>query len=152
MFPKLPNFLRKIFEKIVNNRLCRLCRHHVLLRFAVCSGFLNDLLLYYINKVCAWSAPCILFLQKRRLLKEVSPVGCWGTRTRTKNDRTRICSVTITPYPNGFICGCKGSAFFRKQQNFCGNFYKKPQKMSISFVIPPNCSTFARHYTLFIYR
>ena len=24
----------------------------------------------------------------------------WGTRTRTKNDRTRICSVTITPYPN----------------------------------------------------
>ena len=26
----------------------------------------------------------------------------WGTRTRTKNDRTRICSVTITPYPNVF--------------------------------------------------
>ena len=25
---------------------------------------------------------------------------CWDTRTRTKNDRTRICSVTITPYPN----------------------------------------------------
>ena len=24
----------------------------------------------------------------------------WGTRIRTKNDRTRICSVTITPYPN----------------------------------------------------
>lgn len=24
----------------------------------------------------------------------------WDTRTRTKNDRTRICSVTITPYPN----------------------------------------------------
>ena len=23
----------------------------------------------------------------------------WDTRTRTKNDRTRICSVTITPYP-----------------------------------------------------
>ena len=24
----------------------------------------------------------------------------WDTRTRTRNDRTRICSVTITPYPN----------------------------------------------------
>ena len=23
----------------------------------------------------------------------------WDTRTRTRNDRTRICSVTITPYP-----------------------------------------------------
>ena len=29
-------------------------------------------------------------------------LSCWGTRTRTKNDRTRICSVTITPYPNHF--------------------------------------------------
>ncbi len=28
---------------------------------------------------------------------------CWDTRTRTKNDRTRICSVTITPYPNFFV-------------------------------------------------
>ena len=25
---------------------------------------------------------------------------CWGTRTRTRKGRTRICSVTITPYPN----------------------------------------------------
>lgn len=24
----------------------------------------------------------------------------WDTRIRTRNDRTRICSVTITPYPN----------------------------------------------------
>ena len=24
----------------------------------------------------------------------------WGTRTRTRKGRTRICSVTITPYPN----------------------------------------------------
>ena len=28
---------------------------------------------------------------------------CWDTRTRTRNDRTRICSVTITPYPNNLI-------------------------------------------------
>ena len=25
---------------------------------------------------------------------------CWDTRIRTWNDRTGICSVTITPYPN----------------------------------------------------
>ena len=25
---------------------------------------------------------------------------CWDTRTRTRKGRTRICSVTITPYPN----------------------------------------------------
>ena len=25
--------------------------------------------------------------------------SCWGTRTRTRKGRTRICSVTITPYP-----------------------------------------------------
>ena len=25
---------------------------------------------------------------------------CWGIRTRTRKGRTRICSVTITPYPN----------------------------------------------------
>ena len=27
----------------------------------------------------------------------------WDTRIRTRNDRTRICSVTITPYPNVFL-------------------------------------------------
>ena len=31
----------------------------------------------------------------------------WDTRTRTKNDRTRICSVTITPYPNACFCTAK---------------------------------------------
>ena len=43
-------------------------------------------------------------------IKNASPlnkVTCafrrWDTRTRTKNDRTRICSVTITPYPKA-IC------------------------------------------------
>ena len=37
--------------------------------------------------------------QKKAKHLNASPF-CWGTRTRTKNDRTRICSVTITPYPN----------------------------------------------------
>ena len=27
----------------------------------------------------------------------------WGIRTRTRKGRTRICSVTITPYPNVFL-------------------------------------------------
>ena len=40
--------------------------------------------------------------QKKEVELKASPliVESWDTRTRTKNDRTRICSVTITPYPN----------------------------------------------------
>ena len=55
-------------------------------------------------------------------LQLLSDSHCWGTRTRTRKGRTRICSVTITPYPNlsichrhtpvRLICGCKGTAFF----------------------------------------
>ena len=39
---------------------------------------------------------------KKEVELKASPlvVESWDTRTRTKNDRTRICSVTITPYPN----------------------------------------------------
>ena len=37
----------------------------------------------------------------RLVFQAIGFLCCWGTRTRTKNDRTRICSVTITPYPNG---------------------------------------------------
>ena len=41
----------------------------------------------------------------------------WDTRIRTWNDRTRICSVTITPYPNvirnsSWNCGAKVYYFF----------------------------------------
>ena len=61
--------------------------------------------------------------QKRKspsiVFQILSDCSCWGTRTRTKNDRTRICSVTITPYPKittnrpaTFECGCKGTFFF----------------------------------------
>ena len=31
-------------------------------------------------------------------------IFCWGTRTRTKNDRTRICSVTEVYLEMGTIC------------------------------------------------
>ena len=60
----------------------------------------------------------ILFEMKNAkcLFQAFSVFVCWGTRTRTKNDRTRICSVTITPYPNVLTterrvlnCGCKGA-------------------------------------------
>ena len=40
------------------------------------------------------------FNEKRLSSSGEKPLDCWDTRTRTKNDRTRICSVTITPYPN----------------------------------------------------
>ena len=36
--------------------------------------------------------------QKKRVENSTLSL-CWDTRTRTRNDRTRICSVTITPYP-----------------------------------------------------
>mgnify|MGYP006968329272 FL=1 len=40
--------------------------------------------------------------QKKHLSKKKDALG-WDTRIRTRNDRTRICSVTITPYPNVFL-------------------------------------------------
>ena len=54
------------------------------------------------------------------LLRRMLEWWSWDTRTRTRNDRTRICSVTITPYPNIIAissilflnCGCKGTTFF----------------------------------------
>ena len=45
---------------------------------------------------------------------------CWTTRIRTGNDRTKTCSVTITPSSNTFaVCGCKGM----KKIAFCKIFY-----------------------------
>ena len=38
------------------------------------------------------------YIQKREASTEVS-LFCWDTRTRTRKNRTRICCVTITPYP-----------------------------------------------------
>ncbi len=57
---------------------------------------------------------------------------CWGTRTRTRKGRTRICSVTITPYPNHIHfcnslpnCGCKGTTISEITKTFCNFFLKK---------------------------
>ena len=38
-----------------------------------------------------------LYTTKKHL--RYGDASCWDTRIRTWNDRTRICSVTITPYP-----------------------------------------------------
>ena len=37
------------------------------------------------------------YKKERLQLKSLS--FCWDTRTRTRKNRTRICCVTITPYP-----------------------------------------------------
>ena len=55
---------------------------------------------------------------------------CWDTRTRTRNDRTRICSVTITPYPKiccilFLECSCKGIECNANMQIFKWLFYEK---------------------------
>ena len=63
----------------------------------------------------------------------------WDTRIRTRNDRTRICSVTITPYPNvvlqlnNFVSQLRLQRydFFLNYQNFSALFSKKSQFLSI---------------------
>ena len=63
------------------------------------------------------------------------PLDSWDTRIRTRNDRTRICSVTITPYPN-VACNLKHIVsqlrvqrynIFLNHQNFSALFSKKSQ-------------------------
>ena len=57
----------------------------------------------------------------------------WDTRTRTRKGRTRICSVTITPYPivqprsKWFVSQlrCKGNNIFWNLQIFSHFFLKK---------------------------
>ena len=58
--------------------------------------------------------------------------SCWGTRTRTRKGRTRICSVTITPYPNASlvlqIAGAKLVLFSELPNFFTWNLQKKSNK------------------------
>ena len=57
-------------------------------------------------------------LQNRSLTEAGTHPYCWGIWTRTINDRTRICSVTITPYPNFAKCGAKVSTFYDTDKLF----------------------------------
>ena len=72
----------------------------------------------------------------KRHLETKMPRLCWDTRIRTRNDRTRICSVTITPYPNipppfklplTGVLRVQRYAFFLNHQYFVRLFYKKTQ-------------------------
>ena len=60
----------------------------------------HSLLLQHLS--CNFELRVKCMAQKKEVELKASPliVESWDTRTRTKNDRTRICSVTITPYPN----------------------------------------------------
>ena len=87
--------------------------------------------------------------------KEISSVEIssyflsWGTRTRTRKGRTRICSVTITPYPNdscNFYLRVQRYYFFWNYQNFSKknlqNNKKIPPTGGISYlflVLSINC-------------
>ena len=57
---------------------------------------------------------------------------CWGTRTRTRKDRTRICSVANYTIPQTFFVsrfpldyGCKFTGFFHIYQTKVHFFWKK---------------------------
>ena len=64
----------------------------------------------------------------------------WDTRTRTRKGRTRICSVTITPYPNMCCnlfpyCECKGTNYFYNNNVFRKFFLIKSNKKPFSVVL-----------------
>ena len=68
----------------------------------------------------------------------------WGTRTRTKNDRTRICSVTITPYPNLFsIAGAKVLLFSECAKILATFFASNVKFVSFSLVLEPEQTGFS---------
>ena len=86
-------------------------------------------------------------------IKKCNPLAasfCWDTRTRTRNDRTRICSVTITPYPNFMSaivlfpdCDCKGTHFFLTDNIFTDFFLKNLKIIRFFTRITINQCTFA---------
>ena len=68
----------------------------------------------------------------------------WDTRIRTWNDRTRICSVTITPYPNSrhnpnLNCVCKVRRFFLMSQAYLDIFFYFTRKKHNALAVYP-CS------------
>ena len=105
-----------------------------------------------------------LILDKRKRLPPWKPLSfSWGTRTRTKNDRTRICSVTITPYPNESLqfsfAGAKVLLFLELPKLFGENFkngIKKDKKrdshVEISFLLLDYSSLFSASMALIFSR
>ena len=105
-----------------------------------------------------------LILDKRKRLPPWKPLSfSWGTRTRTKNDRTRICSVTITPYPNKSLqfsfAGAKVLLFLELPKLFGEKFkngIKKDKKrdshVEISFLLLDYSSLFSASMALIFSR
>ena len=83
--------------------------------------------------------------QKKRVENSTLSL-CWDTRTRTRNDRTRICSVTITPYPIDFtthfrIASAKLALFLELPKLLPTFFMKRDKnilKDSFSLLNKPN--------------
>ena len=72
---------------------------------------------------------------------------CWDTRTRTRKGRTRICSVTITPYPN-ILCN-RVIAWLRVQRY--GKIPKSPNIFPTFFSFTLIFSRFmTKHLYLFL--
>ena len=72
---------------------------------------------------------CEMPIQKKSLSADFQRLSDlifgWGTRTRTRKGRTRICSVTITPYPKKAHTSFKNGAkvrLFLELAKFLGTF------------------------------
>ena len=78
-----------------------------------------------------------LGIKKSAFYDKKTPFSSWDTRTRTKNDRTRICSVTITPYPKIKYGHCLFAfaklLFFFDIAIISGAFFLKKQIYSIIY-------------------
>ena len=110
-----------------------------------------------INEFCNWKSyppPNITLnhakntpiLNKRNSLSVdfqlLSELSSWVTRIRTGNDRTKTCSVTITPSPN---CGCKGNNFNSFQRKICHFFSFLIEDSQKTALFPMNFIPFLSH-------
>ena len=70
----------------------------------------------------------------------------WDTRTRTRKGRTRICSVTITPYPNVaqiyLWIAMQSYIFSVNFQNICALFFVYSMFFSCFHTIWARCSSY----------
>ena len=78
---------------------------------------------------------------------------CWDTRTRTKNNRTRICCVTITPYPNMFASlsdlRLQSYYFFSEVQKLSELFFKFLFSAGMNSFLRLRCLPIASSLVLF---
>lgn len=90
---------------------------------------------------CRCSTHTSRMSQQRRATIEIVALhdGCWGTRTRTRKDRTRICSVANYTIPQSSwrnrdalsITGAKVGTFFGCSKPFCNFFRPRSKKIRL---------------------